>query len=110
MQDLKNVNYSPTPEAGQQWDAEDNAALQRALEPGIRECVAIVVMPSFVPRLTLDVQTRWFSLAHPAATERDAGRGEQEEGRQQDQELVGRHSRMPAALAREWWAVLGLNQ
>ncbi len=42
---------------------------QRQLEPGMRECVAIVVMPSFVPRLTLDVQTRWFSLAHPAATE-----------------------------------------
>ncbi|NDC53528.1 MAG: hypothetical protein EBZ74_04375 [Planctomycetia bacterium] len=43
----------------------------RGLEPGIRECVAIVVMPSFVPRLVCDVHTRWFSLAHPAATEPD---------------------------------------
>ncbi|MFM8435668.1 MAG: hypothetical protein ACKOBP_10080, partial [Planctomycetia bacterium] len=49
--------------------SSDADLMQRALEPGIRECVAIVVMPSFVPRLTLDVQTRWFSLAHPAATE-----------------------------------------
>jgi hypothetical protein len=49
--------------------SSDADLMQRALEPGIRECVAIVVMPSFVPRLTFDVQTRWFSLAHPAATE-----------------------------------------
>jgi hypothetical protein len=49
--------------------SSDADLMQRALEPGLRECVAIVVMPSFVPRLTFDVQTRWFSLAHPAATE-----------------------------------------
>ncbi len=49
--------------------SSDADLMQRALEEGIRECVAIVVMPSFVPRLTFDVQTRWFSLAHPAATE-----------------------------------------
>ena len=47
----------------------DADLMRREIEPGMRECVAIVVMPSFVPRLTLDVQTRWFSLAHPAATE-----------------------------------------
>jgi len=49
--------------------SSDADLMQRALEPGIRECVAIVVMPSFVPRLTFAVETRWFSLAHPAATE-----------------------------------------
>jgi hypothetical protein len=42
---------------------------RRKLEPGQRECTAIIVMPSFVPSLTLDVRTNWFSLAHPTATE-----------------------------------------
>ncbi len=42
---------------------------QRKLEPGQRECTAIIVMPSFVPALTLDVRTNWFSLAHPTATD-----------------------------------------
>jgi hypothetical protein len=47
----------------------DGDLLQRRLEPGQRECTAIVVMPSFVPALTLDVRTNWFSLAHPRATD-----------------------------------------
>jgi hypothetical protein len=51
--------------------SSDADLMQRELEPGIRECVAIVVMPSFVPRLTFDVDTRWFPLAHPAATSPD---------------------------------------
>ncbi len=42
---------------------------RRRLEPGQRECVAIVVMPAFVPCLTLDVRTTWFSLAHPRAVD-----------------------------------------
>jgi hypothetical protein len=42
---------------------------QRRLEPGQRECTAIVVMPSFVPWVTLDVRTSWFSLAHPGTVE-----------------------------------------
>ncbi|MFM9025755.1 MAG: hypothetical protein ACKON7_10515 [Planctomycetaceae bacterium] len=33
---------------------------QRKLEPGCRECTALVVMPSFVPSLMLDVRTTWF--------------------------------------------------
>ena len=37
----------------------------RRLEPGMRECTAIVVMPSFVPFVTFDVRTNWFSLTHP---------------------------------------------
>jgi hypothetical protein len=40
---------------------------QRSLEPGIRECTAIIVMPSFVPWITFDVRGTWFSLAHPRA-------------------------------------------
>ena len=38
---------------------------KRKLEPGIRECVAIVVMPSFVPYLTCDVTSNWFDLTNP---------------------------------------------
>lgn len=41
----------------------------RQLEPGIRECTAILVMPSFVPAVNFDVRTNWFSLAHPRCTE-----------------------------------------
>lgn len=47
----------PTPEAD---------LMQRRLESGMRECTAIVVMPSFVPRVLFDIETQWFSLAHPA--------------------------------------------
>jgi len=42
---------------------------QRCLEPGMRECTAMIVMPSFVPTLTLDVSTHWFALANPGRTE-----------------------------------------
>jgi hypothetical protein len=41
----------------------------RRLEPGIRECTAIIVMPSFVPYVTFDVRTNWFSLNHPQQTD-----------------------------------------
>ncbi len=44
---------------------------RRRLEPGQRECTALVVMPAFVPCVTLDVRTKWFSLAHPGTTEPD---------------------------------------
>jgi hypothetical protein len=40
----------------------------RRLEPGMRECTAIIVMPSFVPFVTFDVRTNWFSLTHPRAS------------------------------------------
>lgn len=43
-----------------------NALLrQRRLEPGPRECVAVVVMPSFVPYVTVDSVSNWFGLANP---------------------------------------------
>jgi hypothetical protein len=41
----------------------------RQLEPGMRECTAILVMPSFVSAVTFDVRTNWFKLAHPRCTE-----------------------------------------
>jgi hypothetical protein len=41
----------------------------RRLEPGMRECTAIVVMPSFVPYVNFDVRTNWFSLTKPKDTE-----------------------------------------
>lgn len=50
-----------------------NALLkQRRLEPGIRECTAIVIMPSFVPYATLNVSTNWFSLTNPRKKELDS--------------------------------------
>ncbi len=43
-----------------------NALLrQRRLEPGPRECVALVIMPSFVPYVTVDSVSNWFGLANP---------------------------------------------
>jgi hypothetical protein len=43
-----------------------NALLrQRRLEPGIRECVAIVLMPSFVPYADLEAGGDWFRLDNP---------------------------------------------
>jgi hypothetical protein len=37
----------------------------RELEPGPRECVAVVLMPSFVPNAMLDATGNWFALANP---------------------------------------------
>jgi hypothetical protein len=37
----------------------------RQIEPGIRECTAIVIMPSFVPYAMFDVRTNWFKLSNP---------------------------------------------
>jgi hypothetical protein len=38
---------------------------ERQLEPGIRECVAIVLMPSFVPYADVDASSNWFALDNP---------------------------------------------
>jgi len=43
----------------------DGDLRQRQLEPGLRECTAIIVMPSFVPAVTFDVRTHFFALVHP---------------------------------------------
>jgi hypothetical protein len=45
--------------------AEPDRLRQRRLEPGPRECVAIVLMPSFVPYLNCDSFSNWFNLANP---------------------------------------------
>ncbi|TWT95850.1 hypothetical protein Pla108_29270 [Botrimarina colliarenosi] len=37
----------------------------RQLEPGARECVAVVLMPSFVPYADFDIRTNWFKLTNP---------------------------------------------
>jgi len=50
-----------------------NALLQqRRLEPGMRECVALVMMPSFVPHATLNVSSGWFKLTNPECRELDS--------------------------------------
>jgi hypothetical protein len=38
------------------------------IEPGIRECTAIILMPSFVPYVTFETHGHWFKLANPGHT------------------------------------------
>ena len=45
--------------------SRDDDLKHRQLEPGMRECVAIVLMPSFVPYADFDVRTNWFRLTNP---------------------------------------------
>jgi hypothetical protein len=42
----------------------DQDMRRRQLEPMSRECVAIVIMPSFVPYVTFDTRTRYFKLTN----------------------------------------------
>src|SRR5262249_10173751 len=44
---------------------------RRRLENGIRECVALVIMPSFVPYVDLEITGNWFRLADPKCKELD---------------------------------------
>lgn len=37
----------------------------RMLEPGSRECTALVIMPSFLPRILVDMRSNWFKLTNP---------------------------------------------
>lgn len=41
------------------------------LEPGARECVALIIMPSFVPYVRFDTRTNWFKLSNPKQKEFD---------------------------------------
>jgi hypothetical protein len=50
----------------------DGDRRQTELEPGIRECVAIVIMPSFVPYVTLETRSNWYRLNSPKHAEIDA--------------------------------------
>lgn len=44
--------------------SRDDDLRQRQLEPGQRECSAIVVMPSFVPYVMIDTRSNWFPLTN----------------------------------------------
>lgn len=46
--------------------SRDSLSRTYDLEAGIRECTALVVMPSFVPQVIVDVRTNWFRLAKHA--------------------------------------------
>ena len=50
---------------------KDQLLRERQLEPGVRDCVAIVMMPSFVPYLTADVSSDWVNLTDPKCKELD---------------------------------------
>lgn len=45
--------------------SKDQELAQRKLEPGIRECVAIVIMPAFVPYVEIHSTSNFFHLANP---------------------------------------------
>ncbi|MFN5950334.1 MAG: hypothetical protein ACK43N_17710, partial [Pirellulaceae bacterium] len=45
--------------------SDEHLLRSRKIEPGMRECVAIVVMPSFVGRATIDSRSSWFRLDSP---------------------------------------------
>jgi hypothetical protein len=49
----------------------DDELRQRRLEPGIRECEVLVVMPNFVPELKLDITTNWEKLTRPGQSKLD---------------------------------------
>jgi hypothetical protein len=49
----------------------DDELCQRRLEPGIRECEVLVVMPNFVPELKLDITTNWEKLTRPGKSKLD---------------------------------------
>lgn len=40
----------------------------RQIEPGMRECTAIVLMPSFVPHVTFTTRSHWFKLGKEGVT------------------------------------------
>lgn len=43
----------------------------RELEPGMRDCEVLIVMPSFVPKMKLDVTTNWERLEKPGTEKID---------------------------------------
>lgn len=43
----------------------DSDLCDRGLEPGVRECTAIIVMPSFIPHVTFESRASWFGLTNP---------------------------------------------
>lgn len=51
--------------------SRDALLRQRRLEPGPRECVALVIMPSFVPYATIETTSNWFMLTNPKQKQMD---------------------------------------
>ncbi|MEL6105364.1 MAG: hypothetical protein AAFU85_04980 [Planctomycetota bacterium] len=49
----------------------DRLIRDHRLEPGMRECTAILVTPSFVPYVTFDTRTNWYRLTRPSRKEFD---------------------------------------
>ena len=45
--------------------SRDSDLKHRELEPAIRDCVAVVIMPSFVPNLIFESRANWFGLTNP---------------------------------------------
>lgn len=45
--------------------SRDDVLKDHRLEPGIRECVAIIVAPGFVPYVTFDTRSNWYKLTKP---------------------------------------------
>ncbi len=45
--------------------SRDSDLKQRELEPATRECTAIVIMPSFVPNISIESRANWFGLTNP---------------------------------------------
>jgi len=41
----------------------------KQIEPGMRECLALVLMPSFVPHVTIETRGNWFKLTKPSHTQ-----------------------------------------
>ncbi|RMG33301.1 MAG: hypothetical protein D6725_15980, partial [Planctomycetota bacterium] len=53
---------------------KDARLKQQRIEPGMRECAALVVMPSFVPYVRFDARGSWFKLTDPDHTRSDLER------------------------------------
>jgi hypothetical protein len=49
--------------------SEGSRLRRRRIENGIRNCVALVIMPSFVPYVDMDITANWFKLDHPKCKE-----------------------------------------
>lgn len=45
--------------------SKDSLLKQRRLEPGIRECTAVVITPGFVPYVVFDTRSNWYQLTDP---------------------------------------------
>lgn len=49
----------------------DSELKHSRIEPGPRECIALVLMPSFLPNVTVDIRGNWMKLTDPSEKELD---------------------------------------